>query len=72
MSTLKIKTGRKYLYKDTEIEIYMINFPYIYYRYGDEHNNSVLTHCNIFNFIKNATYLGKSNDIYNPIKNSAY
>lgn len=64
MSTLKIKTGRKYLYKNEEVEIYMIGFPNIYYRYIDKDNNTILSYCNIFSFIKNAQYLGKSNNFY--------
>lgn len=64
MSTFNIKIGNVYEYEGNIVELYLIDFPNLGYRYQDENNNGIFRSVSILNFIKNAKFLYKSNNIY--------
>jgi hypothetical protein len=64
MSTIRISVGNLYEYDGKVVEIYVIDFPIICYRYQDENNNGRFGSVSILKFMKNANYLRKSDNIY--------
>lgn len=64
MSTFNIKIGNVYEYEGNIVELYIIDFPNLGYRYQDENNNGVFKSISILNFIKNAKFLYKLKNVY--------
>ena len=52
MSTFNIKIGNVYEYEGNIVELYLIDFPNLGYRYQDENNNGIFRSVSILDFIK--------------------